>query len=86
MKGFDFEEERIKQEIAKLNAKRVLLQMPEGLKPEGPRLARIIEKTGALPMISADPCYGACDLATDEAESLGIDLIVHFGHAKLVKH
>jgi 2-(3-amino-3-carboxypropyl)histidine synthase len=86
MKGFDFEEERIKQEIAKLSAKRVLLQLPEGLKPEGPRLAKIIEGTGALPIISADPCYGACDLATAEAERLGIDLIIHFGHAKLVKH
>ena len=86
MKGFDFEEERIKQEITKLGAKRVLLQLPEGLKPEGPRLAKIIEKTGALPIISADPCYGACDIATAEAEHLGIDLILHFGHAKLVKH
>jgi 2-(3-amino-3-carboxypropyl)histidine synthase len=86
MKGFDFEEERIKQEIAKISAKRVLLQMPQGLKPEGPRLAKIIEKTGALPIISADPCYGACDLSTYEAESLGIDLIVHFGHSKLLKH
>ncbi len=86
MKGFDFEEERLKQEIVKFGATRVLLQLPEGLKPEGPRLAKIIEKTGALPIISADPCYGACDLATAEAERLGIDLIVHFGHAKLVKH
>ena len=86
MKGFDFEEERIKQEIAKLGAKRVLLQLPEGLKPEGPRLAKIIEGTGAVPIISADPCYGACDLATAEAERLGIDLIIHFGHAKLVRH
>jgi 2-(3-amino-3-carboxypropyl)histidine synthase len=86
MKGFDLEEERIKQEIAKLGAKRVLLQMPEGLKPEGSRLAQIVEKTGALPIISADPCYGACDLATSEAESLEVDLIVHFGHAKLSKN
>jgi 2-(3-amino-3-carboxypropyl)histidine synthase len=86
MKEFDFEEERIKQEIAKLGAKRVLLQLPEGLKPEGLSLAKIVEKTGALPIISADPCYGACDLATDDAGRLGIDLIVHFGHAKLVKH
>ncbi|MDX1813757.1 MAG: diphthamide biosynthesis enzyme Dph2 [Candidatus Bathyarchaeia archaeon] len=86
MKGFDFEEERIKQEIAKLGATRVLLQLPEGLKPEGPSLAKIVEKTGALPILSADPCYGACDLATAEAERLRIDLIVHFGHAKLVKH
>jgi 2-(3-amino-3-carboxypropyl)histidine synthase len=86
MKGFDFEEERIKQEIAKLGAKRVLLQLPEGLKPEGPRLAKIVERTGVVPIISADPCYGACDLATAEAERLGIDMIIHFGHAKLVRH
>ena len=85
MKGFDFEEERIKQEIIKLGAKRVLLQLPEGLKPEGPRLAKVVEKTGALPILSADPCYGACDIAVAEAEFLGIDLILHFGHAKLVK-
>lgn len=86
MKGFDFEEERIKQEITKLGAKRVLLQLPEGLKPEAPRLAAIVEKMGALPIISADPCYGACDLAIDQANHLGVDLIIHFGHAKMVKH
>ena len=86
MCGFDFEEERIKQEIAKVGAKRVLLQLPEGLKSEAPRIAKIIEETGALPVISADPCYGPCDLVTTEAEWLGADLIIHFGHAKLVKH
>lgn len=86
MKKFDFEEERIKREIIRLGAKRVLIQLPEGLKPEGPSLAKIVEKTGALPIVSADPCYGACDLAMAEAESLGADLIIHYGHAKLVKH
>jgi 2-(3-amino-3-carboxypropyl)histidine synthase len=86
LKGFDFEEKRLKQEIAKLGAKRVLLQLPEGFKPQGPRLADIVEKTGALPIISADPCYGACDIAMDAAESLGADLIVHFGHSKFLAH
>ena len=86
MIGFDFEEERIRQEITKLNAKRILLQFPEGLKPEGPRLALIVEKAGALPIVSADHCYGACDLAIDEAQILGADLIVHFGHSRMVKH
>ncbi|MGA3111403.1 MAG: diphthamide biosynthesis enzyme Dph2 [Candidatus Bathyarchaeia archaeon] len=86
MKGFDFEEKRLKQEIARLGSKRVLLQLPEGLKPEGPRLADIVEKTGALPIISADPCYGACDIAMDAAESLEADLIVHFGHSKFLVH
>ncbi len=86
MKGFDFEEERIKQEITRLSARRVLLQLPAGLKPEAPRLAAVVEKAGALPIISADPCYGACDLAVDEAERLDADLIVHFGHARMLKH
>jgi len=86
MKQFDFEEERIKQEILRLGAKRVLLQLPEGLKPEAPRLAKAIEKFGALPLVSVDPCYGACDLATTEAESLDVDLVIHYGHAKMLKY
>jgi 2-(3-amino-3-carboxypropyl)histidine synthase len=86
MRGYDFEEERVKQEVLRIGAKRVLLQLPEGLKPEGPRLAKFVEKTGAVPIVSADPCYGACDLATEGAEGLGVDLIVHYGHSKLLKH
>jgi 2-(3-amino-3-carboxypropyl)histidine synthase len=86
VKQFDFEEERVKQEILKLKAKRVLIQLPEGLKPEAPRLAKIVEKFGSLPIVSADPCYGACDLAMADAESLGVDLIVHYGHSKLLKY
>ena len=86
MKNFDFEEERVKQVILKLGAKRVLIQLPEGLKPESPLIAKNIEKLGVQPVISADPCYGACDLAIAEAESLGVDLIVHYGHSKLVKY
>ncbi len=86
MRNFDFEEERIKQEIARLEAKSVLIQLPEGLKPQAPSLSRLIEKTGVLTLISADPCYGACDLATGEAGSLGIDLIVHYGHSRQMKY
>jgi len=86
MKSFDLEEERVKQEILRLGAKRVLIQLPEGLKPEAPRLAITIEEAGAIPIISADPCYGACDLATAEAEGLGVDLIIHYGHSKLLRY
>lgn len=86
MKLFDLEEERVKREIQRLGAKSVLIQLPEGLKPEAPRLAKIIEKVGALPIISADPCYGACDLATVDAESLGAELLIHYGHSKMLRH
>jgi len=86
MKQFDLEEERVKQEILKLGAKRVLIQLPEGLKSEAVHLAKIVEKSGALPIVSADPCYGACDLATTDAENLGVDLTIHYGHSKMVKY
>lgn len=86
MKMFDFEEERVKQEIHKLGVKRVLLQFPEGLKPEAPRIAKTIEKLGVVTIVSADPCYGACDVAVEEAQSLGVDLIIHYGHSQQVKH
>ena len=86
MKQFDLEEERVKQEILKLGARRVLIQLPEGLKPEAPQLAKIVEEAGALPIVSADPCYGACDLATTDAENLGVDMTIHYGHSKMVKY
>jgi 2-(3-amino-3-carboxypropyl)histidine synthase len=85
MSVFDFEEQRIRQEIVELDVKRVLLQMPQGLKPQAARIAKIVEDFGAVTIISADPCYGACDIAETEAASLGVDLIVHFGHARLIK-
>lgn len=84
LSGFDFEEERLKDEIIKRGAKRVFIHMPEGLKIEGPRLASIIEKLGAVAFVSADTCYGGCDLAVQEAESIGADLIVHYGHSELL--
>ena len=82
--AFDFEEKQLREEIKKRNSKIVLLQLPEGLKHEAPRLAKIIEDVGALPIVSADPCYGACDLADSEAKILGADLIIHYGHTPMV--
>ncbi len=80
---FDLEEQRLIKEVKRRGSKRVLIQLPEGLKPQGPRLAEVIEKTGAIAIISADPCYGACDLAMEEAKSLNADLLIHFGHSQM---
>lgn len=82
---FDLQERWLKKEIQKRAAKLVFIQLPEGLKPFGPRLANAIEEVGSLAIVSADPCYGACDLATLPAERLGADLIVHFGHSEQLK-
>lgn len=82
---FDLEEKRLEKEIRNRKAKLVFIQLPEGLKLHGQRLTEIAEKAGAIAIVSADPCYGACDLATAEAERLGADLIVHYGHSKMLK-
>lgn len=81
---FYLEEERLKEEVKKRQAKRVFIQLPEGLKAEGPRLASVVEKAGALAVVSADPCYGACDMAFQDAQSLGADLLVHYGHSEMM--
>jgi 2-(3-amino-3-carboxypropyl)histidine synthase len=81
-KIFDFEETRLQKEILKRRAKRVLIQLPEGLKTRGSHIAVAAEKAGATAIISADPCYGACDLALSDAELLGADLIIHYGHSE----
>ncbi len=81
--AFDFDEERLITEIQKRKPKRVFVQLPEGLKTYGSKLASIIEETGVTAIISADPCYGACDIASFEAENVGADLIIHYGHSDM---
>ncbi|MDD5337543.1 MAG: diphthamide biosynthesis enzyme Dph2 [Candidatus ainarchaeum sp.] len=61
---------------------KILLQFPEGLKKHALKHAHKLEADGHEVFLSASPSYGACDLALGEAEALGADEIVHFGHAK----
>ncbi|MAG45236.1 MAG: diphthamide biosynthesis enzyme Dph2 [Nanoarchaeota archaeon] len=82
---YDFEEERIIEEIKERKAKRILLQLPEGVKKEGLRLSKLIEsKTNSKLFISGGSCWGGCDLAVEEAKKINVDLLVHFGHAPFV--
>lgn len=81
---YQLEEDRIFDEIRRRGSKRVLLQMPEGLKPVGFQLAQRIEKeTGVEVFVSGDPCYGACDLALYPKKHIDADLLVHLGHASI---
>jgi 2-(3-amino-3-carboxypropyl)histidine synthase len=64
---------------------RILLQFPEGLKQKADELQKKYESEGHEVFLSASPCYGACDIALDEARWIKADKIVHFGHNKFVK-
>lgn len=83
MTNYQFNIHQILDEIREKGAKIVGLQFPEGLKVHATELARKIEnETGAMVLISGDPCYGACDLSDNVMDGI-VDLLVHFGHTPL---
>ena len=76
-KDYELELERMVSEIKKTNAKTVLLQLPDGLKPWGPTLSDYLEeKTSVKISIWLGACFGACDLPNTDS-----DLVVQLGHA-----
>ena len=86
MSMYDLEEDRLIAEITGRGARRLLIQLPDGLKNEGSRLASLIrEKTGAEVFVSATPAWGACDLSLDAAARLKADLLVHYGHNEFLR-
>ncbi len=60
------------------NASSVALQFPEGLKRRAKEIALSLKREGFSVIVSGDPCYGACDLASDALPI--VDALVHFGH------
>lgn len=82
---YELELERIADEITRRGARRVLLQLPDGMRPFAFQIAEYIRKaTPSEVIISGDSCYGACDLASRQALELNVDLLIHYGHACFV--
>ncbi len=69
------------RELKKTKAKRIMLQVPEGLKTRIHDIADILEKEGYEVFSSVEPCFGACDIRDREAKILGCDAILHIGHS-----
>jgi len=84
---YDLDEKRLLGEITGRGARRILIQLPDGLKNEGARLARLVRsETGADVFVSAAPAWGACDLSLDAATRLRADLLVHYGHNEFLRN
>ena len=82
---YELEINRVADEIVKRGAKRVLLQLPDGLRPEALKLVKALkEKVEADLLLLGDSCYGACDVALRQAQAVGADLIVHYGHSMML--
>ncbi len=74
------------EEIKKRKAKKIILQLPEGLKTKLVSVSQELEqKTNAEIITSISPIFGACDLAIEELQKFDADLIVHIGHNEFFK-
>jgi len=79
---YDFRLNETADWIKTTKAKKVAIQMPEGLKSYAQRVARDLrEKTGAEFVILGDPCYGACDIPSGYQRYAHV--LVQFGHSEI---
>ncbi|XP_043355116.1 2-(3-amino-3-carboxypropyl)histidine synthase subunit 1 isoform X2 [Dermochelys coriacea] len=83
--NYNFEIYKTVWRIQQAKAKKVALQMPEGLLMFACTIADIIERfTGAEAVVMGDVTYGACCVDDFTARALGADFMVHYGHSCLV--
>ncbi|MGC9200733.1 MAG: diphthamide synthesis protein, partial [Candidatus Aenigmatarchaeota archaeon] len=68
------------EKMKKIKAKRIFVQLPEGLKTKSLEISDVLEKNQLEPIISLETTFGACDLRDEEALRLKCDAILHFGH------
>ena len=78
---YDLELDRLYSEIERADAKKILIQLPDGLKPYAKKIQEEVrERFDSEVVFWAGSCFGACD-APIHVRNLGFDLLVQFGHA-----
>jgi len=77
---YNLELEKAADAIKKEKAKRVCIQLPDGLKPKADEIASYLEKnTNAEIIVWLGSCFGACDTPSG-LENINIDLVLQWGH------
>ncbi|XP_008307600.2 2-(3-amino-3-carboxypropyl)histidine synthase subunit 1 [Cynoglossus semilaevis] len=83
--NYNFEIHKTVWRVRQAKAKRVALQLPEGLQMFACVIADIIERfTEADTIVMGDVTYGACCVDDFTARALGADFLVHYGHSCLI--
>ena len=81
----DFENEKLIGELKRIKPKRVLIQLPEGVKQNAFDMLKIFEDLNIEAVFSGETCWGGCAISVEEAKTVNADLIVHFGHSEYAK-
>jgi 2-(3-amino-3-carboxypropyl)histidine synthase len=81
IQGYDIDIEKVARAIREHKYRRVVIQVPEGLKRSVlPVVDFLKHETKTEILVLADPCFGACDLATYKLHDLNVDCVIHIGH------
>lgn len=82
--GYLIDIETAAKTIQQQGYKTIAVQVPEGLKRNIFTVVEYLKKqTGATVFISADPCFGACDVVKYELRNMDVDCVVHIGHTAI---
>lgn len=83
--ALDFERDHLLTELKERKPKKVLVQLAEGIKKHAPEIASWIESLGIEAIFSGETAWGGCCIALQEAQAIGADLLIHFGHAEFIQ-
>ncbi|CAK3988228.1 Diphthamide biosynthesis 1 [Lecanosticta acicola] len=85
-KNYNFEIHKTIHRIRTSGAKKIALQMPEGLLLFATTISDILTQfcPGASTLIMGDVTYGACCIDDYTARALGCDMLVHYAHSCLI--
>ena len=82
--GFKFNYSEVTTWVKNNGFSSLAIQLPSGLIRGAVKLITKLESELNISVfLFADPCYGACDQVGNKLGALGIDGIVHFGHAEI---
>ena len=84
--NYSFEIPKTIHRVRTLGAKKVALQMPEGLLLFATTISDILTQfcPGVETLIMGDVTYGACCIDDYTARAMGCDLLVHYAHSCLI--
>ena len=73
--------ESVLPELQRRKAKRIGIQIPDGLKYRCEKIAEFFESRGYEVVISGSACYGACDVDLDLLRD--VDVLLHLAHTPI---
>ncbi len=73
--------ESVLPELQRRKARRIGIQLPDGLKYRCEKIAEFFESRGYEVVISGSACYGACDVDLDLLRD--VDILLHLAHTPI---